>query len=126
MTIRTERHEAQALTRVTLDRGGKGNSLSAAMVADLAVVVDNCYGDGTRVLLFDADGANFCTGFDLSGLDDEDDDSLLARFVRVELFLQRIHRAPFLTIAYAQGKAWGAGADLFGVGRLPALATDPY
>jgi enoyl-CoA hydratase/carnithine racemase len=113
VTIRIERHAAQAFSRLTLERATKGNSLSAAMVADLAAALDTCHRDGTRVLLIDAAGANFCTGFDLSALDVEDDDSLLARFVRVEVLLQRVHRAPFLTIAVAQGKAWGAGADLF-------------
>ena len=113
MTLRRDRYGAQAVSRLTLDRPAKGNSLSAALVADLAAALDACHRDGTRVLLIDAAGANFCTGFDLSDLDDEDDDSLLARFVRVELLLQRIHRAPFLTVAVARGKAWGAGADLF-------------
>lgn len=104
---------AVALTHVTLARTGKGNSLSAALVAELAAVLDGCERDGTRVLLIDADGPNFCTGFDLSNLEAESDDSLLARFVRVELLLQRLHRAPYLTIAVAHGRTWGAGADLF-------------
>ncbi len=79
MTVRLERHDAQALTRITLDRPEKGNSLSAAMVSELVAAVDRCHADGTRVLLVDAAGANFCTGFDLSDLEQEDDDSLLAR-----------------------------------------------
>ncbi len=112
-SIRIERDDALCLTRITLDRPTRGNSLSAAMVLELADAIATCHSDGTRVLCIDADGANFCTGFDLSGLDDEDDDSLLARFVRIELLLQAIHRAPFLTVAVAQGRAWGAGADLF-------------
>ena len=113
MTIRIERHEAQAVSRLTLERADRGNSLSAQVVAELAAALDTSYRDGTRLLLIDAAGPNFCTGFDLSSLDDEDDDSLLARFVRIELLLQRIYRAPFVTVALAQGKAWGAGADLF-------------
>ncbi|MGE0798044.1 MAG: enoyl-CoA hydratase/isomerase family protein [Lautropia sp.] len=116
--LRVARHRAEpagpvALTHVTLARAGKGNSLSAALVDELAAVLDGCEHDGTRVLLIDGDGSNFCTGFDLSNLDAESDDSLLARFVRVELLLQRLHRAPYLTIAVAHGRTWGAGADLF-------------
>jgi enoyl-CoA hydratase/carnithine racemase len=124
MTIRRERHDEQRLTRLTLDRAAKGNSLSAAMVAQLDEALQACCLDGTRVLLLDADGSNFCTGFDLSGLDDEDDDTLLARFVRVELLLQRLHRAPFITIAAAKGKAWGAGADLLAACSQRWVADD--
>ena len=102
-----------ALTVLKLARLAKGNSLSAAMVGQISAAVTTCHTDGTRALLIRADGANFCTGFDLSDLDAETDDTLLARFVRVELLLQSVHRAPFLTAALAQGKAWGAGADLF-------------
>ncbi|MGT2433234.1 enoyl-CoA hydratase/isomerase family protein [Cupriavidus basilensis] len=39
-------------------------------------------------------------------------DSLLARFVRVELLLQSLHGAPFTTVALVQGQVMGAGADL--------------
>lgn len=109
--IRLERHED--LTRLTLNRPHKGNSLSAQMVSELSAALASCHDDRTRVLLVDAEGDNFCTGFDLSNLDEETDDTLLARFVRVELLLQRLHRAPFLTVAVAKGKTWGAGADLF-------------
>ena len=100
-------------TRVTLARPGKGNSLSGAMVCELSAAIAACHADGTRALLVDAAGPNFCTGFDLSDLEHETDDSLLARFVRVELLLQQVHRAPFVTAALARGKTWGAGADLF-------------
>jgi enoyl-CoA hydratase len=100
-------------TRITLNRPGKGNSLSSALVGALSAAVENCYHDGTRMLVIEANGANFCTGFDLSNLESETDDSLLARFIRVELLLQSIHFAPFCTVAIAQGRAIGAGADLF-------------
>lgn len=114
--IRITREPADAaagLVRITLNRPDRGNSLSAEMVETLAAALGDCAADGTRVVLIDAAGANFCTGFDLSDLDRETDDSLLARFVRVELLLQQLHRAPFLTVAVAHGRAWGAGADLF-------------
>ena len=101
------------VTRATLARPDKGNSLSGHLVRELTDAVEACHADGTRALLIDAQGPNFCTGFDLSDLESETDDSLLARFVRVELLLQKVHRAPFVTAALAHGKTWGAGADLF-------------
>jgi enoyl-CoA hydratase len=101
------------LTRLVLQRPELGNSLSNALVIALSAAVDACYADGTRMLVIEGSGANFCTGFDLSQLDSETDDSLLARFVRVELLLQKIYHAPFVTVALAHGRATGAGADLF-------------
>ena len=106
-------HRDGAISRLQLDRAAKGNSLSAALVQQLDAAIDTCTGDGTQALLIEGAGAHFCTGFDLSDLDAESDDSLLARFVRVELLLQKVYRAPFITAAIAHGKTWGAGADLF-------------
>lgn len=102
-----------AITHLRLDRAAKGNSLSADMVQQLDAAIDASSADGTQALLVEGNGAHFCTGFDLSNLQLETDDSLLARFVRVELLLQKLVRAPFITAAFAHGKAWGAGADLF-------------
>ncbi|MDT2006965.1 enoyl-CoA hydratase/isomerase family protein [Rhodococcus opacus] len=43
---------------------------------------------------------------------DSTDGDLLLRFVRIEQLLQRLRRAPFLTVACVSGKAVGAGADI--------------
>jgi enoyl-CoA hydratase/carnithine racemase len=106
------RKDAQ-LTRWTLNRPAVGNSLSNELVLALSQALARCHEDGTRVLAIEGSGPHFCTGFDLSRLDDETDETLLARFVRVELLLQQIHGAPFVTVALAHGRAIGAGADLF-------------
>ncbi|WP_420995674.1 enoyl-CoA hydratase/isomerase family protein [Cupriavidus sp. 30B13] len=100
------------VTRLTLNRPARGNALSRELVAALSAAVEACYSDGTRLLVLDGAGKHFCTGFDLGDLDAESDDSLLARFVRVELLLQSVHAAPFATLALVQGRAMGAGADL--------------
>lgn len=102
-----------AISRLSLSRASKGNSLSRDMVQELDAAIDTCIANGSQALLVEGAGPHFCTGFDLSDLDQETDDSLLGRFVRVELMLQKLHRAPFLTAALAHGKTWGAGADLF-------------
>lgn len=100
------------VTRLTLDRPERGNALSASLVAALADAVQACHHDGTRLLVFAGNGPHFCTGFDLGDLDSESDDSLLARFIHVELLLQAVHAAPFSTVALMRGRAMGAGADL--------------
>jgi enoyl-CoA hydratase len=107
-----------SISHLRLQRAAKGNSLSAELVARLDEVIEACSADGTQAVLIEGAGAHFCTGFDLSELDAETDDSLLARFVRVELMLQKWYRAPFITAALAHGKTWGAGADLFAASAL--------
>lgn len=100
------------ITRLTLNRPQRGNALSAELVQALHDAVLACQRDGTRLLLIEGAGKHFCTGFDLGDLDGETDDTLLARFVRVELMLQAIYTAPFTTVARVHGRAMGAGADL--------------
>jgi enoyl-CoA hydratase/carnithine racemase len=57
-------------------------------------------------------GRHFCTGLDLSDLDQTNDGELLWRLVRIEMLLSLVWHAPKRTVAVAQGRAWGAGADL--------------
>ena len=97
-----------------LNRPDRGNALSAALVRALTEAVEMAVQDASlRLLVLSGAGRHFCTGFDLSDLDGETDDSLLARFTRVELLLQAVHTAPFATLALAHGRTMGAGADLF-------------
>lgn len=107
-----------SISHLRLERAAKGNSLSADLVARIDAAIDTCSADGTQAVLIEGAGTHFCTGFDLSDLDTETDDSLLARFVRVELMLQKWYCAPFITAAIAHGKTWGAGADLFAASAL--------
>lgn len=97
-----------------LNRPDKGNALSSTLVNALTEAIEAAARDEhLRLLVLSGAGRHFCTGFDLSNLDIETDDSLLARFVRVELLLQAVHAAPFTTLALAHGHTMGAGADLF-------------
>ncbi|HYG41876.1 MAG TPA: enoyl-CoA hydratase/isomerase family protein [Bordetella sp.] len=103
-----------AVWTLTLGRPDKGNALSAGLVQALAAEVDAALADGgVRLLVLEGEGRHFCTGFDLANLDLETDDTLLARFTRVELLLQALYGAPFMTLAIAHGRTMGAGADLF-------------
>ncbi|VTU12850.1 putative enoyl-CoA hydratase [Variovorax sp. SRS16] len=113
-----------AVWRVTLHRPQQGNACSAELVRALDDAVARAEAKGAEALVLQGEGRHFCTGFDLSKLDDETDDTLLARFVRIELLLQRIAHAPFLTIALAQGRTMGAGADLFAACGLRLAQAD--
>lgn len=112
------------VTRLTLCRPEKGNSLSSGMVQAMADAIERCHADGTTLLVLQAQGRNFCTGFDLGDLEHETDDSLMARFIRIELLLQALHAAPFLTVALGHGRHIGAGADLFAACQRRVLTGD--
>jgi len=110
---------------VWLDRPERGNALSAAAVGKLSGEVDAALSDpAVHTLLFRGRGRHFCTGFDLSGLEDETDATLRDRFVALEKLLQSVWHAPVRTAAFATGRAWGAGADLFASCDLRACAPD--
>ena len=106
--------ERQAhVTRLSLNRGERGNALSPALVQAISAALEVAHEDGTRLLVIGSARGHFCTGLDLSDLDAQTDDTLLARAVRIELMLQQLHTAPFATLALASGRVMGAGADLF-------------
>lgn len=112
MTVISTRLAAGTVTTVTLAAPDTGNALSGPMVEDLHDIVDTATRDGTRALLFEAEGRTFCGGLDLRGLDAETDASLLLRLVRIELLLEKLHWGPLLSIVVVEGAAAGAGADL--------------
>ncbi len=105
--------QGDGVLQLALNRGDKGNALSLELVSAISEAVQQARDNAVRLLVISGVGKSFCTGFDLTALDQETDDSLLARFTRVELMLQAIHSAPFATLALAHGRAIGAGADLF-------------
>lgn len=113
------------IATVWLDRPDKGNALSNEAVATLDAAIDAAFADPTvHTLLLRGRGKHFCTGFDLSALDTETDATLRERFVALERLLQKVWHAPVRTAAFATGRAWGAGADLFAACDLRAAAPD--
>ena len=96
---------------LTLDSPGTANALAPDMVEHLISALDEA--EGVRMAVIRGNGRHFCAGFDLSGLEDMSDGDLLWRFVRIEMLLQKIHKAPFPIVALAHGQVVGAGADLF-------------
>jgi enoyl-CoA hydratase/carnithine racemase len=100
------------VTRLTLNRPQKANALSAALVEALLDAVEYAATDGTRLLILDGAGRHFCAGFDFSELATLSDGDLALRFIRIETLLQALQHAPHATLALAQGRVFGAGADL--------------
>lgn len=117
------RHEGH-VTRLELNRPQKANALSAGLVEALIDAVEYACTDGTRLLILEGAGANFCAGFDFSGYQDAAEGDLALRFIRIEVLLQALHHAPFETLALVQGRALGAGADLVAACSLRIGAPD--
>jgi enoyl-CoA hydratase len=101
-------------TRLTLNRPDVANALSFELVEALLAAFAAAAVDGTRLLALNGDGKSFCSGFDLSDLDDLSDGDLVYRLIRIETLLQTVAHAPFPTLALAHGRVFGAGADLVG------------
>jgi len=100
---------------IRLNRAARGNALGADIVDALDAALDRALAGGARLIILRGEGQHFCTGLDLSDLDSASDGDLALRVLRIELLLQRLHALPVTTLAVAQGRVFGAGADLFAV-----------
>ena len=102
------------VTTLTLNRPELGNALGPALVEGLIAEVSALRSHREcHTLVLRGAGKHFCTGLDLSDLDSLRDGDLLLRLVRIETLLALLWHAPIRTVAVAQGRTWGAGADLF-------------
>jgi enoyl-CoA hydratase len=111
-----ERRRGAAVAHAWIDRGRQANALDAQTVEDLFGALDAAEDAGAALFVLESRGPTFCAGFDLTDLGSESDATLLLRFVRIQLLLERISSSSVLTVAVVDGPAVGAGADL-------ALAT---
>jgi enoyl-CoA hydratase/carnithine racemase len=101
---------------VTLElaRPERGNALGEALVEALIEQLRAALADDTvHTVVLRGQGRHFCTGLDLSDLEHAGDAQWLHRLVRIETLLATVWSAPKRTVAVAQGRTWGAGADLF-------------
>lgn len=121
--LRAER-SAGVLT-LTLARPERGHALASDLVEALLAAVQGASAESTlHTLLLRAEGRHFCTGLDLSDLESSRDADWLQRLVRIETLLQALWQSPLATVALAQGRAWGAGADLFAACEIRIAAPD--
>jgi len=88
---------------LTLNRPERGNALDPATVETLTAAVECAPADGAGLIVIGGEGRHFCTGFDLSGLDQASDGDLL----------RLVYESPVPVMALAKGRVIGAGADLF-------------
>jgi enoyl-CoA hydratase len=108
------RTQLDGVVTLTLSRPERGNALGPDLVEALLDGVQAACADAhAHTLVLRSEGRHFCTGLDLSDLDTCSDGDLLHRLVRIETLLATLWHAPIRTVALAQGRTWGAGADLF-------------
>jgi enoyl-CoA hydratase len=106
-------HDA-GVVRLTLNNPSKGNALSVVIVESLIEQVTSALtNNNVHTIELHAEGPHFCTGLDLSNLESETDSDLLHRLVRIETLLALLWSASVTTKAFAKGRTWGAGADIF-------------
>ena len=116
---------AGGVLTLTLARPERGNALGPDLVEALLAAVQAAAADATlHTLVLRAEGRHFCTGLDLSDLATSSDADWLQRLVRIETLLQALWHCPLATVALAQGRAWGAGADLFAACETRIAAPD--
>lgn len=106
-----------------LERPDKANALSSELVEALIAAVGEAEAAGMPVLAFRGTGRNFSAGFDFAGFEEQSQGDLVQRFVRLETLLQQVARSPCLTVAFAHGRNFGAGVDLFGACRWRVAAA---
>jgi len=96
-----------------LNRPDRANALNPALTEALIDALQIAAGDGTRLVVVEGTGKSLCSGFDLTDFDNLSDGDLVMRLLRIEILLQTLHHMPLPTLALAQGRIFGAGADLF-------------
>ncbi|MCB1520048.1 MAG: enoyl-CoA hydratase/isomerase family protein [Hyphomicrobiaceae bacterium] len=111
-------------TVLTLNRPAKLNALDEALVEALLVAFDQARDDGTSLLVMRGAGKGFSGGFDFGGLDALSDGDLALRFIRLEMLLQSVWTAPFVTLALAHGPCFGAAADIVAACTLRYATAD--
>lgn len=94
------------VTFVTIDRPERRNALNHDALAGLGEALRMATSVGSRVLALTGSAGHFCSGADLSGVEDE---GFVAALGQV---LQGLRRAPFITLAMINGFALGAGTQL--------------
>ena len=71
------------MTCLTINRPQKANALSASLVEALLNAVEYACTDGTRLMVIDAAGAHFCSGFDFTDYHASSEGDLALRLLRI-------------------------------------------
>jgi enoyl-CoA hydratase len=119
MTVHAQRHSGDdRVLVVTLDRPERRNALDHVTLEALRDALSEAATEGVRVCVLRGAGGHFCAGADLTGVEDDGFVTLL------RTVLERLHTAPFVTLAAVAGAALGAGTQLAMACDLRLAAAD--
>ena len=108
---------ADGVATVVLNAPAKLNALDESALRGLVRAYDDAEAEGVRALVLRGEGAAFCAGRDISGVDPREDDVIGYLGGIVTPLLQRMSRFPAPTFAVAHGACLGVGLGLL-------IATD--
>ncbi len=111
---------------VVMNRPERSNSLDTRSVAALTDIVLEAYEDDTNLLVLSGAGRHFCSGFDTGQGGFANKKERNNRILAIESLLQLIWNAPYVTVAFVQGAAIGAGADLAASCDYRACSSSAY
>ncbi len=116
--------ESGVVSRLTLNRPGRGNALSAEMLDQIGQALRGLAGDpDARCILLRGEGKHFCAGADLGDVGASAADG--ARYgTGFEHLLRSIEEHPLPVVAEVQGAALGAGCQLLAACDLVVAAED--
>ncbi|MFO0953233.1 MAG: enoyl-CoA hydratase [Isosphaeraceae bacterium] len=111
--------------RLTLNRPGKRNSLSAAMLEALEVALGRVADDrSARVVVLGASGPVFCAGHDLSEMAGRSEDEYRALFESCTRVMLGLRELPQPVIARVHGVATAAGCQLVAACDLAVASSE--
>lgn len=109
-----QRHDADGVTTLTLNRPKQYNALSEALLTDLQTALDAIAEDeSVRVVVIAANGPAFCAGHDLKEMrGDARHERIAALFAQCSRMMLAIVQLPQPVIARVHGLATAAGCQL--------------
>jgi 2-(1,2-epoxy-1,2-dihydrophenyl)acetyl-CoA isomerase len=107
----------EGVAHVMLNAPEKRNALDEQALADLGTAYDEAAAAGVRALVLRGEGAGFCAGRDIAGVDPATDDVTGYLDGRVTPLLKKMSAFPAPTFAAAHGACLGVGLGLL-------IATD--
>lgn len=128
VTITHTREHDGRVARVRFDNAGRGNSFSAAILADLVATLETAAADAACVVIrLDMAGTHFCAGWDTSSFADlaaATRESVAADLSHSDALVGRIRNLPVPVVAAVRGRVIGFGAGLLAAVHLPVAADD--
>ena len=107
--------ENAAIRTITLNRPERRNAMTPEMQTELIAALEDAAASGCRVLVLAGAGDAFCSGLDLSALQDAQDKSAAQHRADAELITRlflTLYQMPMPTIAAVHGAAIAGGAGL--------------